>query len=360
MQPDQPPNTSPGARRARLGRAAGGLAAFAVGFAGACIFWLADMPLPWMLGAMAATAIAAIIGADWAVHRQARDLARPVIGVLAGSAFTPAIIDQAGAWVGLMLLVLAFSTACTLGGFVVGRKFFGFDRPTAFFASTPAGLTEMSLMGDSLGADIRSLFLIHSIRVVFVVFSIPMLLRLLTDEDLGTTVSVVSNAGGANAVDWGLLLLCGVAGYLLSRRFKIPGGVMIYSMSLSAILHLTGLTAAAPPVWLVIVVQVTIGCVAGARFRDVRWSEMAGPVIFGFTWAAVVVGSAMGVAVGASALTGREFGSILLAIAPGGMMEMTLVAYALGVDAALVIACQIVRNFSTILFAPMVYRLLKD
>jgi len=25
-----------------------------------------------------------------------------------------------------------------------------------------------------------------------------------------------------------------------------------------------------------------------------------------------------------------------------------------------VIACQIVRNFSTILFAPMVYRLLKD
>lgn len=352
-------NRTVGSRQATwFGRFLGGGTALLTGAVGAVLFWLLHMPLPWMLGAMAATAVAAVIGAPWSVSRQARDVARPVIGVLAGSAFTPELVGHAGDWPGMLLVVLSIGVVSTLSGFTIARRAFGFDRTTAFFASTPAGLTEMSLMGDSLGGDIRSLFLIHAIRVVAVVFTVPLIIQIVTDTDLSGIVATESEDAAVELVDWLLLILCGIGGGLLARLIRIPAGSMIYSLVLSAILHSAGLTEAAPPAWLVVAVQVIIGCAVGARFRGIRWTDMTKVVIFGVIWAALILTASIAVAFVFARLSGDTFASVLLAIAPGGMVEMTLVTYALGVDVALIVACQVLRNVSTMIFAPAIFHLL--
>jgi uncharacterized membrane protein AbrB (regulator of aidB expression) len=53
------------------------------------------------------------------------------------------------------------------------RNLCGFDRATAVFAAMPGGLGEMTLLGSQYGGDTRRLVLVHSVRIVAVVFAVP-------------------------------------------------------------------------------------------------------------------------------------------------------------------------------------------
>jgi hypothetical protein len=48
----------------------------------------------------------------------------------------------------------------------------------------------------------------------------------------------------------------------------------------------------------------------------------------------------------------------VLAVAPGGMAEMTIISYALGIETAFVITSQICRSFFVLTVAPVLFRVL--
>lgn len=148
------------------------------------------------------------------------------------------------------------------------------------FGSAPAGLSEMSLLGDALGGNIRSLVLIHSIRVVAVVVIVPQLLVAVTGAT-AASLRVGAERPPAGAADLLILLACGVAGYVIGRRSRLPNSILIVSLLASAAVHLGDVTRAAPPDGLLVVAQVTIGCVAGARFAGVVWREIRSTLLLG-------------------------------------------------------------------------------
>jgi uncharacterized membrane protein AbrB (regulator of aidB expression) len=57
-------------------------------------------------------------------------------------------------------------------------------------------------------------------------------------------------------------------------------------------------------------------------------------------------------------LFGRPFAALVLAVAPGGMTEMTIMSYALGIETAFVVTSQLCRIFFVLTFAPLLFRLL--
>jgi uncharacterized membrane protein AbrB (regulator of aidB expression) len=67
------------------------------GLGGALAAW-AQLPLAWMIGAMLATTAGAMAGLPIAVPTALRNLFVVVLGVMLGSSFTPAILDQLGDW----------------------------------------------------------------------------------------------------------------------------------------------------------------------------------------------------------------------------------------------------------------------
>ena len=75
------------------------------GVAGGFLFRLLHLPLPWTLGAMFSAAWLSFFRPAAVLPAVFRDGARPVIGVMAGSAFTPAIVaGMTGQWPVLLLL----------------------------------------------------------------------------------------------------------------------------------------------------------------------------------------------------------------------------------------------------------------
>ncbi len=331
--------------------------AFLIGAAGGAVFYVIGAPLPWMLGSLAAVALVAVATGRWLMPAPVRELARPVLGVLAGSAFTPEVVASVGEWWGAIVFVAVYSLLVSALGWLFFRKLCRLDPVTAYFASTPGGLGELTLLGGALGGSMRALVTIHAVRIVAVVFSVPFFLQWLLGSDLPGG-ALASHDQQAALHDWLILIACGVAGFVASRFLKFGGGSMILAMLLSAGVHGIGLTQILPPNWLVAVVQVVIGAVAGARFAGIRWLELRNTVLQAVVWAAVLLLTAIGAAALGAMLFARPFAALVLAVAPGGMAEMTIISYALGIETAFVVTSQVCRSFFVLTFAPILFRLL--
>ena len=173
------------------------LLGFVSGCAGGAVFKWLGFPLPWTLGSLTAAAVIAVAGLEWKLPNAARNAARPIIGVMAGSAFTAEVARSMVHWWEAILPLVAFLVLITLAGRVFFTRFCGFDRTTAFFASTPGGLSELTLLGAQYGGNIRQLVLIHSTRIITVVFLVPFAVRLLFDLEGGGRIGARSCVGGA-------------------------------------------------------------------------------------------------------------------------------------------------------------------
>jgi membrane AbrB-like protein len=332
-----------------------GLVALAFGGLGGFVFLLIGAPLPWTRGSLFAAAAVAIAGGRWKMPAPVRDVARPVVGLMAGGAFTPAVVATLGEWWPTVVFVIAYTLAITALGWLFFRRLCGLDPVTSFFASSPGGLGEMVLQGGALGGHVRTMTLIHSVRIVIVVFTVPFVIQMIAGGRIGTGAGPIAAHGPAALIDWLILAACGVAGYLVAKLVKLPGGPMVVSMLFSALVHGTGVTEVVPPSWLLALVQVVIGSVAGARFAGVSWREARRTLLQAAAWCVVLLATAALCAALAAQIFGRPFGALLLALSPGGLPEMTIISYALGLEVAFVVTCQVVRSFSSSALAPVLF-----
>jgi hypothetical protein len=322
---------------------------------GALAAWI-GLPLAWMIGAMLATTAAAMAGGRIVVQRQLRALMVTVLGVMLGSAFHPEILRRLGDWLGGIALLAAYIPVVTAIVYLYFRRFTTFGRTTAYFSAMPGGLNEMIIVGEAMGGEGRAIALVHATRILVVVMTIPFYFRFV--ERLGVPAAPPgAGLGALPLADAALLTLCGVLGWSLARLLRVPAAQLVGPMMLSAAMHLGGLTASRPPAELVAVAQIVVGSAIGGRFAGLRLVEVSRILL-------VAVGAALlmlVLTVAATALLGDALGTsragLALALAPGGLAEMSLVALALGVDTAFVATMHVLRIAIIVILAPAAFRL---
>jgi membrane AbrB-like protein len=328
----------------------------ALGVAGGALFWLLNLPLPWMLGAMAATTAAAIAGVRVALMPSLRLIFVAILGVMLGSAFTPDVVQGLAIWFGSFAWLGVYVVVATAMVWVFYRRMARYDTATAYFSAAPGGLNEMILAGGALGGDEARISMSHAARVLIAIFVISFGYRWFGDY---TPVSAsTSYADNIALGEWAILAACGVVGYIVARLLRIPAYALVGPMVLSAIVHAAGITQSRPPVWLVAAAQVVVGAMVGTRFDGVSLRTVAKAVMLAIVATAVllVLAAVFGQAV--ESTLGIPFSAALLAFAPGGLAEMSLIALSLEIDAAYVSSHHIVRIFMIVLAAPFLFKLL--
>ena len=75
-------------------------------------------------------------------------------------------MQQAAAWVGTVAILMIYIVVVALIVVPFYRFVGKFDWVTAYFAGMPGGLNEMIEIGEAKGADVRSIILAHSLRIV--------------------------------------------------------------------------------------------------------------------------------------------------------------------------------------------------
>lgn len=331
------------------------LLALAIGSVGGALFAALKMPLAWMIGAMVATTIGALSGARVKVPSKLRAGMIMVLGIMLGSTFSPAMLEQMGSWT----ITLAMLVPFILVSIVVGIAFLNlvarYDPATAYFTAAPGGFNEMVIAGGANGGDERTIALAHSARVMLVVFTIPIWFSFLAGAERGAT-ALGPDLAALPLRDWLILAACAV-GAPIAHRLRIPAAHLVGPMVLSAAVHLSGLTHQAPPAVLVAVAQVIVGSAIGSRFVGARLGMIFGTLLVAAGLTVLMVALSVVFAYLLHLMTGIGLVDLILAYAPGGLAEMSLVALALGVDAAFVATHHIVRIALIVLFAPAAFLL---
>lgn len=332
------------------------LHAFLLAGAGVGGFMLLGLPLPWLLGPIFACLAGAIAGVPMGGIRPLNDAMRTILGVAVGATLTPAVLATIPGYWPTLLLVPSMVGLIGLVGVPYFRRLCGFDAPTAWYASMPGGLQDMILFGEEAGANVRSLSLVHATRVLVIVVALPFVLRHVWAADL--TRPPGAPAATIRVPELLVMVLCGVLGWRLARRVGLFGASILGPLLAATAASLSGLVAHRPPAEAIWAAQFFIGMGIGSKYAGITMAEVRRDLLagVGFCLLLIVLTVLMVEVIHATNLApGRE---ALLAFAPGGQAELTVLALVVGADMAFVVAHHVLRIFVVILGAPVAARLM--
>ena len=331
------------------------LIALGIGLVGGIVAFNIGLPLPWMLGPMISTTIAALAHVPMKGPDKLRPIVIPIIGVMLGSSITPDFFAAIGSFATTLATLPLFLAVAASGSYAIYRRFGRYDPVTAFFASMPGGLNEMMLLGEASGGDERRIALAHAARILLVILFVGLF--------FGIVYGVRSNSAGAGWValtdpsllDVVLLTLCAILGIPFAKRLRLPAAPVFGPMILSGIVHLVGWVEIAPPNLLIIIAQIVIGTVIGTRFVGTRLRDIGTELGLALLATIVMLAVAIAFAWAVGLALGLPFSQTFLAFSPGGLTEMSLLTLTLGQDIAFVSIIHIARITLVIAIAPAVF-----
>jgi membrane AbrB-like protein len=332
--------------------------ALLIGAGGGWLFAELRLPLPWMMGAMCATTVAALAGTPLAMPPALRSLMIAVVGTMLGSAFTPEVAAGIARWAPSLAALLLLTVAIIASATPLLARAPGFNAASAYYAGVPGGFSEMVFLGERSGGDERRMSLIHSVRILVTVIAIPFWFCLFHGYVPGVAGDLGALAKFAPQ-DGLILTLCAVVGFVGGRRLRLPAAPLLGPMLLSAAAHVSGLTAASPPAEVVNVAQIVLGAGVGARFVGFELRKVFGTMLVGSGITVLMLALAASAALALEYLTGLPFADLILAFAPGGLAEMVLISLALDVDTAFVSLHHIARMVFLVACAPLLYRVVE-
>lgn len=324
--------------------------------AGAILFSIIGIPLPFLFGPMAACLVAALAGVRIKGLGQVSVAARTILGVAVGASVTPALIHQLPLMAASIALIPLYIGVIALIGVPFFHRLCGFDPVTAFYAAMPGGLQDMVIFGGEAGGNVRTLSLVHATRVLIIVTIAPILLTQLYGVAL--TNPIGAPASSIPLHELALMAAAALIGWKGGERLGLFGASILGPMIVTAALSLTGLIHMRPPKEAVLMAQFFIGMGIGVYYVGVTLRELRQVVAYGIAFVAllaVLAATFTEIVVLAGFAAPVE---AFLAYAPGGQAEMTVLAIVSGADLGFVITHHLTRIVLVITGAPLAARLM--
>lgn len=332
--------------------------AMCIGAAGGWLFVKLQLPLPWMLGSLAFTLVAALAGVPMRAPKEVRPFMTAVLGVLLGSAFNPAMADQALSWAVSLIMLVPYVVVTALVGVPYFTRIAGYDRVTAYFSAMPGGLNEMVIIGTQMGGDERVIALTHAGRILLAVFTLPLAFNFLLHLDPAQRARFAVSIVDVPPMELLILAAC-ILGWPLAAKLRLPAQMLLGPMVVSAVVHMAGWSHAKPPDEIVNFAQLVIGTALGCRFVGTPPRMVLRVLAHSAGLVALMLAITVLFALVLAPFLDVRLAGIILAFAPGGLAEMTLIALALGIDVAYVALHHLVRILLVVLGASRLGRWLK-
>ncbi|WP_299724246.1 AbrB family transcriptional regulator [uncultured Tateyamaria sp.] len=330
---------------------------FAIAALGVAAFHAAALPLPWLLGPIAACLIASLSGVRMEGIKPLNEGMRTLLGLAVGATFTPVMLASMAQMWPTLLLIPVMILVIGLIGVPYFQRIWGYDFATSYYSTMPGGLQDMLVFGEEAGGNPRTLSLIHATRVLVIVVALPFILQGVWGADL-------SNPPGAPAQSvppgqLALMVACAIVGWQGAKRIGMFGASILGPLIVAAICALAGLLHHRPPVEAIWSAQFFIGMGVGMKYTGITMAEVRRDLAAGFGFCVILMVLTL-VFVEAVYGFGLANGmNALLAFAPGGQAELTILALIVGADMAFVIAHHVLRIFVVILGAPLFARMFK-
>jgi len=327
----------------------------AIATAGGAVLGLLGVPAGWLSGSILAVAGASLAGRPMLIPTLMMRAIFVLIGISLGAVVTPETLHGMATYPLSVAVLLVAMAVISIAGAGYLQLVHGWGKVDAYLAAAPGGMSQVLALGSELGADLRAIAIVQSIRVVVIAVGLPAGLSLL---------GLVGHAPPRAAVllnlatfdELAILVVASSIAAMIAYRFRFPGGLLFGAMLTSAVLHGSGLIHAVMPWWVANTAMVAMGAVTGSRFANMPLRLLMNFVVAAFGSFAVAVAIAAVFATLLISLLSLRVAEVMIAFAPGSVDAMMLLALALNLDPVYVGAHHLTRIFFVSLTMPLVAR----
>lgn len=337
-------------------------AQLALGAVGGTVAWALGAPMPYLVGGLLATALAAIRadGQGLFGHEFPQPVRRyftSIVGVMIGQRFSPDLLNGFSAYWMSLTGVALFVVIAQAVGYQLFLRVGGYDRTTAYFAAMPGGLIEAVTIGEKQGGDVRAISVQHFTRIILVVLIVPVMFLLWTGHTVGSAAGVQLDPSTHDIADFGWTVVIAGAGIVLGRALHLPAAVLIGPLLLSAVLQGTGLVDAAGPIWLLYTAQLVIGVGLGSAFSGISRAQLVKSLMMCVLSVSIYLCIGLVLALLLHRMTGLDLPALIISFIPGGVTEMSLVALSLSINPIIVATHHVFRILVTVMVMSVTLKL---
>ena len=329
--------------------------------AGVFLMWL-SAPAPYLLGSLAGVWL---LGAANKTVRRSVGIPRWFqvcvilgLGTLIGGSFRPDSLAQIMNWAPSIFAMFVATFLATATGLIFLTRFRKYEFRLALLSCIPGGQAEMILISRDFVERDYVVSLFHLVRVTMVFCLVPLSLLLVQGE----TAVEASNANLASMpslffVSTATLFsffIVSMLGLLFAKFIHLPMPHLLGPLMVSSMLHIFGAIEIPRINEFIILAQLTIGGMIGARLASVEILEIIKHLKDAILSAILVILVYVLVALVIAWIMNVQFLGMLLAFIPGGFYEVTLIALIFGFDLAFIAFHHSVRMMLVFLLLPKI------
>lgn len=230
-----------------------------IGVLGGYIFSLGNLPLPWVLGPMGFVMLWQVLSKRqmiWPTSFKNGGLL--FLGIYFGLYFTKNTFISVWPYLLPFLVITFLLILASIVNSTFVTRWIKVDKVTSAFGSIPGGLSEMVAASESLRANSSLVAIFQTVRLLTVLFLVPFII-----------VHSFTNDQGINGVDlfhsftlelsWAYWLFIVPILFGVYFRTKLPAGIVIIPLTITAILNVGLLELPPLPPLLLIGAQVAVG-----------------------------------------------------------------------------------------------------
>jgi hypothetical protein len=319
------------------------------------ILELLHLPAALLLGPMIAAIILAMANGTVRVPPSFFFLAQGVLGCMIARSVPLSIFAEIGRNWPIFLVGVAsvIAAAAALGGLLTRWRVL--PGTTAVWGSSPGAASAMTLMAEAYGADIRLVAFMQYTRVLCVAVVASVLARFWAAGSGAPEPEVVWFL----KITWTSFaetVALASAGAVLGHRLRIPAGPLLVPLCLGILLQDTGIMTIELPPWLLAMSYALIGWSIGLRFTRsiLAHAARALPRVIASTLTLIAVCGLF--AAGLVLMVGVDPLTAYLAMSPGGLDSIAIIAASSSVNLPFVMAMQTARFLIVLLTGPSLAR----
>ncbi|GAF64603.1 putative ammonia monooxygenase [Bacillus sp. TS-2] len=323
-----------------------------ISFFGGYVFHLLSLPLPWVLGSLTAVVLwQGFTKRKLYLPNSLKNGSLILLGAYFGLYFTLETFITIWPFLLPYLFLIALLILISIWLSIMVTKWISVDKVTSTFSSIPGGLTEMVVASESLHANSSYVTIFQTIRLLTVLFTVPPLMIALFSTDTETLIKDTYQA--TLTFEWSYSFYIFPIIVALILKDKVPAGIVVGPMLVVALLNIILGSIPPLPELLLIIAQICLGASLGINihFSTLKEGGKYGFVYLTITLVLIIVSIGLGWIL--SKITSLDLATALLSTAPGGLIEMVLIASQVGADPAMVSALQLTRILLIVTVVPI-------
>lgn len=306
--------------------------------AGAFIFQLLHIPMPWLLGPLFITMILRLttpLPIAW--HKHLRNFGLVLAGYSIGISFTVQAFSEIGRFMPLMIAMNVFYIVLflALSKFIVFRT--KVDELAALTSTVPGGMTQIvPYAAEKKSKHITMITFYQVLRVLCILSIVPLIVS--SGGQPKMSESIIPYSGSLF-----LFIVLAFAAGAIANKCRIPTGYLLGPVFLLIALQLAGVSVPLLPTSALHIAQLLIGVFIGMLLRKEDLYLPKKVMVYGFISAFVYIGSSYAISYFIIDYYDIDFKTAFLSIIPGGLDQMGLIATSVKADVTIVTAFQLFR-----------------